>query len=132
MVNQFMNRNHLISLSVLLFVLQLPALLNAQSAPPLQDSIFSTKLSEQRKLRVLLPQEYKPGSPGKYDVLYLLDGEWNSGLVLEVQTWLKQWGFTPPVIIVGIENSYANNNNQRGRDLTPTAIPGSASSGGGP
>jgi len=127
-----MNRSHLILLSALLYVLQLPALLNAQSGPPLQDSIFSSRLNEQRKLRILLPEGYKPGSPGKYDVLYLLDGEWNSGLVLEVQTWLKQWGFTPPIVIVGIENSYPNNNNQRGRDLTPTATPGSASSGGGP
>ena len=97
--------------------------------PGLKDSIYSETLKEGRVLQVQLPKEYKAGSQDKYPVLYLTDGEWNAGLMAEVQAWSRQWGFTPPIIMVGIANSYPGGNNQRGRDLTPT---GKNGAGGGP
>lgn len=44
-----------------------------------------------------------------------------------VQTWSRQWGFNPPIIMVGVVNTYLNGDNQRGRDLTPTGKEGSGS-----
>lgn len=114
-----------------LLIFCFPCTLKAQ-LPGIKDSIWSASLKEQRMLQVQLPKEYKPGSSEKYSVLYLLDGEWNAGLMQQVQAWSRQWEFTPPIIMVGIVNSYANNNNQRGRDLTPTAVPAVNNSGGAP
>lgn len=99
--------------------------------PGIKDSIYSQSIKEERRLQIQLPKEYKPGSGEKYQVLYLLDGEWNAELFQQVQAWSQQWGYTPPIIMVGVVNSYPNNQNQRFRDLTPTAT-GPDGSGGGP
>jgi predicted alpha/beta superfamily hydrolase len=105
---------------------------SAQTPPPgIKDSIYSPTLQEERKLQIQLPADYKPGSGQKYQVLYLLDGEWNAELFQQVQQWSRQWGYTPPIIMVGVVNSYPNNENQRFRDLTPTAA-GQKGAGGGP
>jgi len=99
--------------------------------PGIKDSIYSQTLKEERRLQIQLPKEYKPGSTEKYQVLYLLDGEWNAELFEQVQAWSRQWGFTPPIIMVGVVNVYPNNQNQRFRDLTPTSG-GQNGAGGGP
>jgi predicted alpha/beta superfamily hydrolase len=104
--------------------------LRAWTQPGIKDSLYSNIIKEERRLQIQLPDEYKPGSGQKYPVLYLLDGEWNAELFQQVQSWSKQWGFNPPIIMVGVVNSYPKGENQRWRDLTPTvAGPGS---GGGP
>jgi len=104
---------------------------HAVAQPGVKDSIYSQILKEERRLQIQLPKEYKPGSDQKYQVLYLLDGEWNAELFEQVQAWSRQWGFTPPIIMVGVVNSYPNNENQRFRDLTPTSA-GQNGAGGGP
>jgi len=98
--------------------------------PGIKDSLYSSFINEERRLQIQLPEEYKPGSAQKYPVLYLLDGEWNAELFQQVQSWSKQWGFNPPIIMVGVVNSYPKGENQRWRDLTPT--PGDNGAGGGP
>ncbi|MBN8855279.1 MAG: hypothetical protein BGO55_24260 [Sphingobacteriales bacterium 50-39] len=103
----------------------------AVAQPGIKDSIYSQTLKEERRLQIQLPKEYKPGSTEKYRVLYLLDGEWNAELFEQVQAWSRQWGFTPPIIMVGVVNVYPNNQNQRFRDLTPTSG-GQNGAGGGP
>jgi len=103
----------------------------AAAQPGIKDSIYSQTLKEERRLQIQLPKEYKPGSTEKYQVLYLLDGEWNAELFEQVQAWSRQWGFTPPIIMVGVVNVYPNNQNQRFRDLTPTSG-GQKGAGGGP
>ncbi len=113
--------------SALLLVICFKAL----AQPGIKDSIYSKTIGEERRLQIQLPKEYKPGSGDKYQVLYLLDGEWNAELFEQTQAWSRQWGFTMPIIMVGIVNSYPNNQNQRFRDLTPTKT-GDNSSGGGP
>jgi predicted alpha/beta superfamily hydrolase len=105
--------------------------INAFTQPGTKDSIYSKSLGEERRLQIQLPAEYKSGSGQKYPVIYLLDGEWNAELFQQVQAWSRQWGFTPPIIMVGVVNSYPNNQNQRFRDLTPTPA-GQDGAGGGP
>jgi len=105
--------------------------IHALAQPGIKDSIYSQKIGEERRLQIQLPADYKPGSGQKYPVLYLLDGEWNAELFQQAQAWLKQWEFNPPIIMVGVVNSYPNNQNQRFRDLTPTTA-GRDGAGGGP
>lgn len=117
--------------SRLFTVVLLVTFLSASAQPGIKDSIFSQIIGEERALQVQLPKEYKPGAGERYPVLYLLDGEWNAELFQQAQAWLRQWGFTPPIIMVGVANSYLKGENQRFRDLTPTAG-GQAGAGGGP
>ncbi len=89
------------------------------------DSINSDILQEKRLLQVFLPQNYKPGSADKYDVLYVLDGgNWNTGLITKVQQFLEGESYMPPTIIVSILGI------DRNKDLTPTVLKDWKTSGG--
>ena len=92
----------------------------AQSVQKLSDSLYSEILEEQRNLQIVLPANYKPGAADKYDVIYVLDGEWNTEMVSQIHQYTTNWRFIPQNIIVGINNTYINGVNQRDRDLTPT------------
>ena len=59
----------------------------------------------------MLPAKYKPGSADKYDVLYVLDGDWNTQLAKDMQNFIEGEVYMPPIIIVGVLNM------DRGRDL---------------
>jgi predicted alpha/beta superfamily hydrolase len=52
---------------------------SAQDLPGKKDSINSTILNQKRFVQVVLPSNYKPGSADKYDVVYVLDGDSNTG-----------------------------------------------------
>lgn len=91
-----------------------PARSFAQDLPGKKDSLHSTILKEERLIQVVLPDNYKPGSADKYEVVYVLDGESNTRMMSEIQHFLQGEGFMPQVIIVGVMNT------DRTRDLTPT------------
>lgn len=89
------------------------------------ESLNSKFLKEKRQVEVFLPQDYKPGSDRKYDVLYVLDGgNWNTGLIKETQHFLEEISFMPPTIIVSVLGI------DRNKDLTPTHLEGWSTSGG--
>lgn len=91
------------------------------------DSIQSKALQQKRMIQVFLPQDYKPGSDKKYDVLYVLDGgNWNAGLVTRTQKFLQDEGFMPATIIVSVMGI------DRNVELTPTHLADWKGSGGGP
>ncbi|MDW3652823.1 MAG: alpha/beta hydrolase-fold protein [Bacteroidia bacterium] len=75
-------------------------------------SFTSEILKEERKIALYLPQDYQQ-SGKNYQVLYLLDGEWNFPFVASLSEKLVASGDMPPLIIVGILN------NNRNKDLTP-------------
>lgn len=87
----------------------------AQTLPGTPDSLQSSILKQQRTFRVVLPQNYDPKQPIKYDVLYVTDGDWNVELTSQIQNFLLQNGFMPQNIIVSV------NHPSREKDLTPTA-----------
>lgn len=97
---------------------------SAQSLPGKRDSIYSEVLKENRILQVWLPENYKPGSKEKYDVVYLLDGNDNIKLLSQVQQFAEHENYLPPFIIVGIYNT------DRNRDLTPTPAKNFQTAGG--
>jgi predicted alpha/beta superfamily hydrolase len=96
----------------------------AQDLPGKRDSIQSTILNEKRVIQVVLPQSYKPGSKDKYDVLYVLDGDWNTKTATDVERFIEGEAYMPPTIIVGVLNV------DRDRDLTPTHSADNKTSGG--
>lgn len=89
------------------------------------DSLNSGILNQKRLIQVFIPPNYKPGSTAKYDVLYVLDGgNWNTGLIKQVQHFLEGEGYMPPTIIVSVLGI------DRNKDLTPTHLEGWKTSGG--
>ncbi|WP_343672031.1 alpha/beta hydrolase-fold protein [Chitinophaga sp.] len=90
------------------------------------DSIYSTILQQERLIQVFTPQSYKPGSNTQYDVLYVLDGgNWNTGLINNVQRFQEGEGKVPPTIVVSVLGI------DRNKDLTPTHLADWPTSGGG-
>ncbi|OMP76279.1 alpha/beta hydrolase-fold protein [[Flexibacter] sp. ATCC 35208] len=90
------------------------------------DSIYSTILQQERLIQVFTPQDYKPGSNTQYDVLYVLDGgNWNTGLINNVQRFIEGEGSVPPTIVVSVLGI------DRNKDLTPTHVEDWPTSGGG-
>ncbi|MDX9947587.1 MAG: alpha/beta hydrolase-fold protein [Bacteroidales bacterium] len=118
--------------SILTFslVLILHTFCNAQDHPVLIDSIYSGILKEERPVKVLLPDTYKPGSAEKYEVIYVTDGEWAMNPFSFVYKFAESEKFVPPAIIVAVPNRYINAANQRDRDFLPVHVPQPAISGG--
>jgi predicted alpha/beta superfamily hydrolase len=111
--------------------LQLPQSINAQDAQPyLKDSIYSAILQESRDLHVILPNGYQPGSAQRYEVLYILDGEWYQQLVPSTYNFAESAGYLPLSIFVLIRNRYRDGRNLRDRDFSPTHIADDSISGG--
>lgn len=81
------------------------------------ETIHSSILNQDRRIQIFVPPGYKPGSSQKYDVLYNLDGgDWNTGLITQVQHFAETQDFMPPTIIVSIIQP------DRNADLAPTHI----------
>lgn len=90
------------------------------------DSINSGILQQKRYIQVFTPTGYTPGSTDKYDVLYVLDGgNWNTGLVRDIQHFVEGQGNMPPTIIVSVMGI------DRNVELTPTHLETWKGSGGG-
>jgi predicted alpha/beta superfamily hydrolase len=90
------------------------------------DSLFSKTLNEQRKVWVHVPNDpTRSKTKTKYPVLYLLDGDDHFYSVVGLIQQLSNSQLCPNMIVVGIPNT------DRIRDLTPTPVKTSATSGGG-
>lgn len=99
--------------------------LNAQNTPVALDSLFSKVLHQERLLEIFLPPGgIKPGA--RYDVFYVLDGEWNMTITREITDFLVSEGMIPPQIMVSVLNGEPN---MRDRDFTPTHVAGNPASG---
>ncbi len=111
------------------FVLALNTAL-AQEPAIINDSIFSKVLNEQRKIKICLPAEYKPGSNAKYDVVYIIDGETHFDDFLFIYKFAKYEKFLPPLILIALPNTYTNGVNMRDRDFLPEKTTGNIMAGG--
>ncbi|MBO9616538.1 MAG: chitobiase/beta-hexosaminidase C-terminal domain-containing protein [Dyadobacter sp.] len=103
--------------------------LRAQFAAPIRDSVHSAILREQRDIVITLPASYA-NDTARYDVWYVLDGEWDGPLFTQIFSYMVNMKFAPPAILVAVPNRYVNGFNLRDRDLTPTKFPDVDSSGG--
>ncbi len=97
--------------------------------PVIVDSIFSKGLNEYRNYRVVLPIDYDSNSNKKHDVIYVLDGETVVNVVSPIHRIASDWTLTNRCIIVGIDNKFVDGVVMRNRDLLPTHMKRSSSSG---
>jgi len=118
------------TLCLIAVMFYLPTGISAQDNPVIHDSIFSKVLNEERSIRIILPDTYKPGSSERYEVIYLTDGEWVSDLFPFIYRFAEGENYVPPVIIVAIPNTYINKANQRDRDFLPVHVDNPPISGG--
>jgi len=95
-------------------------------------SLHSEILGEDRDLLIYLPngyEEYQGGERSapdqRYPVLYLLDGRVNFKFTAGLVHNLAEAGHLPRMIVIGVAN------HDRWRDLTPSADPSHAGTGGG-
>ncbi|QMU26732.1 alpha/beta hydrolase-fold protein [Adhaeribacter radiodurans] len=103
----------------------------AQKTNTLQDSLYSSILKETRKIQVILPENYKAGTSEKYDVLYILDGEWNTALAIQLYGFMEYARYIPKnMILVSVPNLYRKDLNLRDRDFTPSSVKEGPVSGG--
>jgi predicted alpha/beta superfamily hydrolase len=102
----------------------------AQETVIINDSVFSHVLNEQRKIRILLPEEYNPASDDKFDVVYLLDGEAHFDDFSFIYEFARKEKLLPPLILVAILNTYTDKGSMRDRDFLPLKTPGNEKGGG--
>ena len=121
-----------LSLILVLMLLQISCVMYAQEQSVISDSIYSNILNEERAIKIVLPDTYKPDSTDKYEVIYLTDGEWVENLFPFIYRFAKGENYVPPAIIVAIPNKYINEVNQRDRDYLPMHVSQPAISGGAP
>jgi len=106
---------------------------HAHLLPAKADSLQSNLLGQKRAIEVYLPQESEKDTKQRYETIYVLDGDWNSKIVVDVVTFMRQVGFMPPVIVVSVPNFFDEKGvNSRDHDLTPTVIADQPRSGGAP
>ncbi|HEY2394594.1 MAG TPA: alpha/beta hydrolase-fold protein [Rudaea sp.] len=118
---------------LLTLLLVFPALVHADSpflaAKP--DAIDSAVLKQRRQIEVYLPAESAKNTDGRYETLYVLDGDWNTHIVVDVISFMRQVGVAPPLIVVSVPNFFDEHGvNSRDHDLTPTVAAEQARSGG--
>ncbi len=102
-----------VSILILLFAVKQ---VHAANFEPVDDSLFSKILNEERQLVIQLPVSYQQNSDAKYPILYLLDGPSNISHTASTLGFISSKRMAPESIIVGIANT------NRTRDLTPTQL----------
>ena len=102
----------------------------AQNGVEISDSIFSEILKENRTLEIRLPKGYEAESNEKYDVIYILDGEWNMNIFSFIYGFAMEDEFVPPVILVALPNTYIDGQNMRDRDFLPLKMKNNERAGG--
>ena len=102
----------------------------AQGPTIITDSIFSEVINEQRKIKISLPEEYRPGGNTKYDVIYILDGETHFEDFLYIYKFARNEKLLPPLILISLSNTYTVEGNMRERDFLPGKTAGNAKAGG--
>lgn len=96
---------------------------HAELLGPKAESIASSALHQDRAIEVYLPEESKQQAAERYETLYVLDGDWNAKLVIEIVNFVHQLGMMPPVIVVSVPNYIDGHGiNSRDRDLTPSLV----------
>jgi predicted alpha/beta superfamily hydrolase len=97
---------------------------HAALLPATHETIQSTVLGQPRAIEVSLPEESAKDPAQRYETLYVLDGDWNAKLVIQVADFMRQVGMIPPIIVVSVPNFFdAQGVNSRDHDLTPSSKP---------
>jgi predicted alpha/beta superfamily hydrolase len=105
---------------------------HAALLPAKHETLQSVKLGQERVLEVSLPEESAKDPAQRFETLYVLDGDWNAKLVIQVVDFMHQLGLIPPLIVVSVPNYFdAHGVNSRDHDLTPSNKPDREPNSGG-
>jgi predicted alpha/beta superfamily hydrolase len=91
---------------------------NPMTRPPLQLTLHSSLLDEDRRILVRLPRHYELDAADRYPVLYKLDGDNQLERFDHSIDVLSSLDALPDLIVVAIPNARG----QRNRDLTPASL----------
>jgi len=122
--------NTKVSSTLLILCMLATGYTHGQDWPGQRDSIYSNVLKEQRRIQVILPKEYSSNTENKFEVLYVLDGEWYMEQIPFIYRFAASSGYAPPNIFVLIPNTYEGKTNLRDRDFSPTSINNAPGLGG--
>ena len=79
--------------------------LNLSSAQVIFETIYSEKLNQNRKLKILLPKGYSDIDKKTYPIVLVLDADYLFELVTGNTDYYSYWDEIPEVIVVGINQS---------------------------
>lgn len=106
---------------------------HAQWLPAKPDSVDSAILGQKRTIEVYLPQEAEKDPAQRYETIYVLDGDWNTQIVLETVTFMRRVGRMPPVILVSVPNFIDEQGaNSRDNNFLPDLVDGKPKPGSAP
>lgn len=91
---------------LLLLVLLMPSLLSAQT---IYKTIKSSKLGEDRELKIQLPRNYEQNKEKAYPILIVLDGDYLFEPVAGNVDYYSYWEDIPEMIVVGINQQNTRN-----------------------
>ena len=121
----------LVANSLIVFLFSVTAFVSsAQNRVEIIDTIYSEILKENRALLISLPAGYDADSTEKYEVIYILDGEWNAGVFSFIYGFAMGDKFVPPAILVSLPNTYIEEQNMRDRDFLPLEMKDNERAGG--
>src|SRR5688572_5228580 len=94
-------------------------------------TLQSSIVNQEYALHISFPRNYSTSNK-KYPVIYLMDSQWDFGLVNALYGEQFYDGFVPEMIIVGVTWGGTNPrpDSLRTRDYTPTKVNGAPQSGG--
>lgn len=112
-------------------LLSYASLANAEQLSAKAESLASHVLHQDRALEVYLPEESTRQPAERFETLYVLDGDWNTKIVIQTVNFMRQLGMIPPIIVVSVPNYIdSHGTNSRDRNLTPSASDEEPRSGG--
>jgi len=121
--------NAILFIAILFMVFRVDNI-NAQDQSEISDSIYSKELGEMRTLKIKIPENFKPGSADKFEVIYITDGEWSMEMFSNIYKFTMNEKYIPQVILVAIPNTYIAGRNMRDRDFLPVQIKDNQLAGG--
>ncbi len=115
---------------LVLFLSSIAFIARAQNGVEISDTIYSEILNEKRAIDIRLPMGYEAESTERYDVIYILDGEWNMDNFSFIHSFAMEDEFVPKVILVSLPNTYIDGQNMRDRDFLPLEMKDNERAGG--
>ena len=94
--------------------------------------VQSTIVDQLYEVRISVPGSYHNQPDQEYPIIYVLDGQWNFTMAADIVGKIGYDGMIPEAIVAAITwGGEGDDPNQlRGRDFTPSQIPGVPLSGG--
>ncbi len=96
------------------------ASVQAQLLPAKADLVLRERASGKSAIEVHLAAGIEKDAKQRYETIYVLDGDWNTHIVVDVASFMRQVGALPPLIVVSVPNFF-DEKGVNSRDHDPDA-----------